>query len=107
MRLSGLLKRAIFGAASFFWTEFGALLNAIVMAKNDGRMPVPFGYHEDARHIVITASSHLKFLSDWICINDVAYSPGDMFIHSGLFLETVFAGLVAFWALKTLDKWFS
>lgn len=68
------------------WILFGAgfLMNAVVMAFNGAQMPVllPGGHNvisdEDIVHTAMTATTHLRFLADWIVINDVGIaSPGD------------------------------
>lgn len=63
----------------------GFLLNASVMAANHGQMPVliPGGCGmdvtvADALHSCMTATTHLKFLADWLVIKDMGVaSPGD------------------------------
>lgn len=61
----------------------GFLSNALVMAFNQGSMPVliPHGLQldpDDIYHIAMTAHTHLRVLCDWIVIRDVGIaSPGD------------------------------
>lgn len=66
---------------------FGFALNAVVMAANNGTMPVLMsGGHcelidsDDIIHSCWSAGVHLKFLADWIVIRGLGIaSPGDFF----------------------------
>ncbi|MFI4941498.1 MAG: DUF5317 family protein [Burkholderiales bacterium] len=73
------------------WASFavGFLMNALVMAANRGQMPVlvPGGdcgmliAPQDLIHTCMTASTRLKWLADWIVVNNVGVlSPGDLFM---------------------------
>lgn len=74
----------------------GFLLNKIAIAVNGGLMPVldpicdPLLYIRDGSHVCMTASTHLKFLCDWMVWNhgQMVSSIGDFFVD--------FYGL-AFW----------
>jgi|SRR5208337_3545785 len=67
----------------------GFLMNAVVMALNGGSMPVQIhnctpdifidAEGPNAIHSCMVATSHLKFLADWIYIRgyEVVASPGD------------------------------
>jgi hypothetical protein len=71
------------------WLSFGLglVMNALVMAVNNGQMPVQFpggcpvgGFGDDIIHSCMTSTTHLKFLCDWIVIRGVGIaSPGDFF----------------------------
>lgn len=67
---------------------FGFLLNALVMAANQGQMPVlipggiaagcPIDPDKDFLHSCMTQATHLKFLADWVVIKGIGIaSPGD------------------------------
>jgi hypothetical protein len=91
-----LYKPALIGSGCIL---FGSLLNKIAIAKNNGKMPVfpSFSYltgyvkansfqavHDI--HILGSASSHWKFLADYIDLGYSVLSPGDLFIHFFSFL---------------------
>lgn len=73
----------------------GSLLNRLVMHANAGQMPVYStlsrltGYFRigaieasgDARHVLMSASTHLNFLGDFIDIGFSIMSLGDLLIH--------------------------
>lgn len=72
----------------------GILMNAIVVAANQGQMPVlwPGGCSQFTSdefvqiHSCMTSASHLKFLADWFLLNGVGeFSPGDFLIWLGAF----------------------
>jgi hypothetical protein len=74
-----------------------------VMALNHGQMPVlaPAGFPfdpSDPFHVVMTASTHLKALADWIVIRHVGIaSPGDFlewfYSYFGTYSQIVWATL--------------
>lgn len=87
----------------------GCAMNFIVMAANHGQMPVliPGGdaslYEQDAFHCAMTASSHLKFLADWIVIKDLGVaSPGDL--SEWLYDATLWPGFIIWATLKLKDS---
>lgn len=66
----------------------GQALNALVMAANNGQMPVlwPGGCTPavmDGFHSCIEKTTRLKFLADYIVMHSGVTSPGDMFIYLG------------------------
>lgn len=76
------------------WISLGVgfLMNKIVMAFNNGQMPVliPGGCDNtdelagDLIHSCMTHATHLKFLADWGMLNGVGIaSPGDFFLWAG------------------------
>jgi hypothetical protein len=87
---------------------FGILLNALVLAANNGQMPVlyPGGCEVNLTdifiHTCMLPGSHLKFLADWMVINHVGIvSPGDLCIWSGT--EMIIPALVA-WACLMIHE---
>ena len=87
-----------------YW--LGALLNQLVLAANNGQMPVlfPGGCTADlvdrlagSVHTCMVASSHLKVLSDWINLQIYIMSPGDALLNIGDLLTGPF-----FWCWLTL-----
>lgn len=98
-------KGLILGPQIFFYV--GALLNQLVLAANNGQMPVQFpgGCTDDILesltgtvHACMTSASHLKFLSDWINLGRAGiYSPGDILL---IFGDTITGPL--FWCWLTL-----
>jgi hypothetical protein len=109
MKLTKFDYALIFGPALMF--AFGFILNAIVMSANGGQMPVlmPGGCPVDGMdevfpiHVCMTATSHLKFLADWIVINHFGIaSPGDFFLWGG---ESAFwPALFGFFMRLTKEK---
>lgn len=76
----------LYGPAMLF--VIGFAMNSIVIAANHGQMPVLFpgggcpDISDDPVHVCMTASTHLKFLADWIMMVSRGelqglYSPGD------------------------------
>jgi hypothetical protein len=70
----------------------GAFCNLLVLAVNNGQMPVlwPGGCSkmvvsdDDIVHVCMTSSSHLKFLSDIAVFHDVGvFSIGDGLLYLG------------------------
>lgn len=73
----------------------GTLLNKFVMAQNGGRMPVfptlsyltgyatptSFAY-DDGIHVLGSATTQWKWLTDYIDVGYSVLSPGDLFIHA-------------------------
>jgi hypothetical protein len=81
----------------------GILLNALVLAANNGQMPVlyPGGCEVSLTNLLIhtcmTSGSRLKYLADWIIVNHTGIiSPGDLMIWSGAAM--IIPALVA-WAV--------
>ena len=89
---------------------FGGIFNFIAVWANDGQhMPVYYGQLTsspvvtDARHVTMTASTHLKFLCDYITYWGYINSPGDAIMDIGaLSLWTIFIvlGIIGFASLK-------
>lgn len=77
----------------------GALMNLVVIAANDFRMPVAAAYAgrlvavgHSGQYVVMNSDTRLAFLGDWIATPTWlggVYSPGDVVIGVG-------AGIVAF-----------
>jgi hypothetical protein len=67
----------------------GGLFNLGTMALNNGQMPVlmpadlaaQVGF--DARHVLMTHSTHLKFFCDWLNLGEGIASPGDLLVWLG------------------------
>ena len=75
-----------------FWifgifASMGVLMNAVVMAANDFKMPVLHG-HLDGKHSVMTSEANLKALADIyeLRFGDTScmFSVGDVFIIVGV-----------------------
>jgi hypothetical protein len=87
----------------------GALANFAVMARNNGQMPVlyPGGcltnvFESDPIHVCWSTAAHLKFLADWIVINNLGVaSPGDLLIWA--FQYTGYPAFVAWLTLLLKD----
>lgn len=94
------------------WLLFGLgfISNAIVMAVNNGQMPVQFpggcpegGFGEDIIHSCMTHATHLKFLADWVVIRGVGIaSPGDFL--EWLCEATYLPALYAWFALVVKER---
>ena len=78
----------------------GAGLNLLVIAVNEGRMPVarelagPLNQHGNlGQYTLMGAGTHLNLLGDWIALypTSQAYSPGDVLIAIGLALSVFIA----------------
>lgn len=87
-----LYPQAIIGAVL---TCIGSVSNRIVMAANNGKMPVhpslsiltrycqagALELSGDARHILMSERTKLNFLADYIDVGFSILSPGDVLIH--------------------------
>ena len=105
-----LYKPAIIGSASIV---FGTVLNKFVIAQNGGKMPAfptlsyltgyltpqMFG-SMDSFHILGSAETKFKFLTDYIDYGYSILSPGDVFIH-------LFACLMLYTLIKAVNKKYS
>jgi len=104
----GLYRRAVIGAVL---TGAGSFLNRIVMDANGGQMPVHpsisklTGYFkegaieaaQDARHVLMSQSTKLSFLGDYIDVGFSIMSPGDILIH-------LFVTLIIYGVIKELNR---
>lgn len=74
----------------------GAAMNQAVIAANHDKFPVMVNARNlaahggadqdglmDDVHCVMTPSTHLNFLADWIDLRDAIYSPGDLLLELG------------------------
>lgn len=100
MRFSRIPHK-LFLLGPFAIITIGFLLNAFVMAKNGGTMPVlwPGGCDAmpvDEIHSCMTHATHWKFLADWINVPNGVASPGDFFIWA--YQYSIIPSLVA-WVL--------
>ena len=104
-----LYKPALVGSGSII---VGTLLNKFVIGQNGGKMPVfpSFSYitgyvksntflSVNDLHTLGSASSHFKFLSDYIDLGYCILSPGDILIH-------FFSFLMLFFTLKAVNLYF-
>lgn len=87
-----LYPQAIVGA---IMVGIGTLSNRIVMAANGGKMPViptfsgitryyqqgALEVSQDVRHIMMSETTKLNFLADYIDVGFSVISPGDVLIH--------------------------
>lgn len=103
-----LYLQALLGSGS---VVIGSILNRIVISANQGRMPVYptlsylTGYCKsgvleqgvDSMHILMSASTKLNFLGDFIDMGFCIMSLGDLFIHS-------FVAIVVFYAIKSVNE---
>jgi hypothetical protein len=84
-----------------FLYYLGAFLNVGVMALNHGQMPVlmPTDIASqldfDARHVLMTSSTHLKFFCDWMNLGEGVASPGDVLLWLS---EAISTPCLAVWA---------
>lgn len=92
----GLYQSALFGSILLV---FGTMLNRIAMYANGGRMPVYpsiskwTGYFNasvfnsyDQIHMLETAETKFKLLTDYIDLGFSILSPGDLLVHSFTFI---------------------
>ena len=87
----------------------GFTLNAVVMAANQGLMPVQvpgggfidFIKAEDFRHVTMTSASHLKFLADWVRTGNMTASPGDFLMWA---CDLTFPFCTGAWAALQFEK---
>jgi|SRR5579885_2401006 len=83
----------------------GFAMNEIVMAFNNGQMPVlaPGGCPKDGLeswiHVCMTPATHLKFLADWIVLHNGIASPGDFLIWGW---DAIFWPALAVWVALTI-----
>lgn len=108
-----LYGRAVIGGGMVM---IGTVLNRLVMAANDGHMPVYptlsrlTGYFVngameasgDAVHVLMTQSTHLKGLGDYIDVGFSIMSPGDVLIHG--FITLIILGVIEKVNRKEPDK---
>jgi Family of unknown function (DUF5317) len=89
---------------AMYW--LGAFLNQLVLAANNGQMPVLFPGGcpaelqealEGSIHTCMTSASHLKILADWINVHIYIMSIGDVLLGLG----DLFTGPL-FWCWLTL-----
>lgn len=100
---------AVVPAAAFI---LGFTMNAVVMAANGGQMPVLFNACSvdaigegtvGAIHSCMTATTHLKFLADWIAVRGLGIaSPGDFLEWFGAATFTPFMTAAIALALNDL-----
>lgn len=76
-------------------TFTGAAMNQVVLVANDGKFPVmisdrgakEFGFKEDGMsdmwHTRMTKDTHFNWLADYINLQTVILSPGDLLISLG------------------------
>ena len=90
-----------------FLFYLGGLFNLGVMALNHGQMPVHLPpelvsqVEFDARHSIMTASTHLKFFCDWLSLDDGIASPGDLLIWLSQAISTP---CLAVWATLMIKE---
>lgn len=103
-----LYPQAIAGA---IMVSIGSISNRVVMAMNGGKMPVipsfsGFTYYyregalevsQDVRHIMMSDSTKLNFLADYIDVGFSVISPGDVLIH-------LFTTIVVYNVIVSLNK---
>lgn len=90
-----------------FLYYLGGLFNLGVMALNHGQMPVLMpadiaaqsGF--DARHVLMTSASHLKFFCDWLDLGDGIASPGDLLLWLSQAISTP---CLAVWAALMIKE---
>ena len=80
----------------------GAVSNFTAIVLNNGYMPVAYDgrlWTEavviNSRHAMMTSSSHVKILCDYIFLGDYIYSPGDFMLFAGQFSMLCFIGTMA------------
>ncbi len=97
---------AIVGSVSVL---LGTVMNKFVIAQNNGRMPVfpslsyftgyataqSFSY-DDGLHVLGSAATRWKWLSDYIDVGYSVLSPGDLFIH-------LFSVIMLYQAIKSAN----
>ena len=99
--------------AWLLWVPAGAyalgyIMNSVVMAANGGQMPVlvPGGCTEATSfgtyiHTCMTNESRLKFLSDWVVMQQGVASPGDFLLW---FSEPLFVPGMSAWVALVVRK---
>jgi hypothetical protein len=89
----------------------GIFLNMLVMGANHAQMPflAPGGVcpdlSDDIFHSCMTASTHFKWLADWMVLKHSIASPGDFFIWGGD--AAIYPGIIAWGTLmikRVLDN---
>ena len=81
----------------------GSLLNSAARIANGGKMPFLSGDGEDATHVLMSADSHLKFLSDIIVAGNYQMSIGDVLIDIGMIIFAI-SQIYLFFKLKPIKK---
>lgn len=103
-----LYRQALIGSGM---VALGSILNRIVIAANDGHMPVlptlskvTRYYRNDALfqgidsfHIMMTDATKLNILGDYIDVGYSILSIGDLFIHS-------FVAVIVYYTVKSINK---
>jgi len=103
-----LYPQAIAGA---IMTCIGSVSNQVVMAANGGKMPVVPSFSgftryyregalevsQDVRHIMMSDSTKLNFLADYIDVGFSVISIGDVFIH-------LFTTIIIYMVIVSLNK---
>jgi Family of unknown function (DUF5317) len=76
----------------------GALLNLVVVLVNGARMPVAHAFAGSlvqsghaGQYVIMSSSTNLNWLADWIGVRGVAYSPGDVVVAIGIAIVAFFA----------------
>ena len=89
-----LLNNPVSDGSQLIYT--GAVLNVIAVVSNGGLMPVydPYITAEELysrdifhRHVLGTAKSNFKLLTDWIVVGRGVFSPGDLLMMFGAFMN--------------------
>ena len=110
MFVFNLYKPALIGSGSII---IGTLMNNFVIAQNSGKMPVfpslsyltgyvkpnTFSAVNDL-HILGSAATHFKFLTDYLDVGYSILSPGDLFIH-------FFSFIMLFYTLKAVNLYYN
>lgn len=91
--------------AGIWLVALGGALNLVVIAANDGRMPVAAELAGSlvqrghiGQYVVMGSGTHLNWLADWISLRGLigwgpleAYSPGDLVVGLGIAAVTALA----------------
>ncbi len=101
----------MWGASSVSSYILGAISNITAQLLNNDKMPVAYDGHlwpevivTNAHHSTMAASSHVKFLCDYIFIGDYIYSPGDLMLYFGQYSMIVFIAALSFIGYLSLTK---
>jgi hypothetical protein len=90
-----------------FLFYLGGLFNLGVMALNHGQMPVLIPtdiasqFDFDARHVLMTSATHLKFFCDWLSLGDGVASPGDLLLWLS---QSISAPCLAVWVALMIKE---
>lgn len=95
-------------AAGLVIEGLGDAMNHVATFFNSGLMPVKAiecvqdkkFLDDDTTHMCMVASSHVKYLCDFIRVGDMVYSPGDFGLAIGWAIFAIMAPIAVYLYLK-------